>query len=228
MKKSKKQKSGHRRFHRLQLRRQEKKQRRLKVGRWYVSFSRRTWSIIVGISVLVTIAGGVYAFAPKVSVHSSESLNPADPFSTPFIITNESALALHNLTMSCEVDNLEGLTSEGCESCPAMGLSGFGTEDSQPIPEFQPGEQATLLCSGMSFSTPRGDFGPEDTKNAVVTITVKYRPDLSFWTQEKKFRFGTAPTANGQLIWIPMAKEMPGQSTPTSSVLQPLHTESPK
>jgi len=205
MNRSKKQKSGRGKIRRQ---RQQRQKRQSKIRHWASSISY-TWSLVVGISVLMTIVGTIYALTPKISVQPYGSLNPADPFSTPFIITNDSTLPIHNVSSKYEANNIEGVEMEGekseCSTCPDISIGGFSSGDTQPIVQMEPGEKTPLFVGGMTLAKPSGEI--KDTSaatNAEIIITVKYRPDWIPWQQERRWKFITAMNVEGQLVWVPV------------------------
>jgi hypothetical protein len=67
-------------------------------GRWqYLKLSYAVWSFIFGIIGPISI---VYSFYPSVSVPSSSSLDKGNPFSAPFIISNQSMFTMSNVQIS--------------------------------------------------------------------------------------------------------------------------------
>jgi hypothetical protein len=207
MMRSKKQKSGRGKIRRRRLQKQKK---RLSLRKWLFSIAY-AWKIIVGLSVVLTIIGTIYSLSPKVSVASYSNLNPADPFTTPFIITNNSSLPLHNVSARCKVDKLEGVKlyeeEIECETCPikSISLTGYESGKTESIPQIESGESSTFICSSDIPISEDGELvNTTSTTGAEITIFVRYRPSWVFWHHEQRFRFVTAKNANGQLVWIPL------------------------
>jgi hypothetical protein len=62
-------------------------------------------AILSGAAILFGLVTGVDWFLPSVSASPPAPLNPADPFSTPFIVTNNGHLALRSVEVSCYLTN---------------------------------------------------------------------------------------------------------------------------
>jgi hypothetical protein len=203
---SKKQKSGR---CKIRQRRQQRQKSRSIIRRWTASISY-TWAALGVLSVLLGIAGTIYGLSPKISVQSHGSLDPNDPFSTPFIITNEGTLPIHNVSSNYMVNNIKGVgvgeEEKICDTCPKiLGIGGFGSEDTEPIATIEAGEKTPLFVGAMKLTKPNG--GVIDTAiatNAEIVITVKYRPDWIPWRQERQWKFMSTANVEGQLVWVPV------------------------
>jgi hypothetical protein len=183
------------------------------IKRWGTSISYTwaiTWAAIVGLSVILGVVGTVYALTPKIAVQPYGSLDPNDPFSVPFIITNEGTLPIHNVSSNYMVNNIKGVKvgeeENACDSCPKIqGINGIGSESSDPISKIEAGEKTPLFVGAMKLTRPNGEIIDTATaSNAEIVITVKYRPDWIPWRQERHWRFVTVTNAEGQLVWVPV------------------------
>lgn len=71
------------------------------------------WTIIIAawkhllviLGYFATLAG-VLSLTPRLSVIATSALDPADPFSTPFTISNDGYLAIHSVTFRCAMRNV--------------------------------------------------------------------------------------------------------------------------
>ena len=56
-----------------------------------------TWALIVSTGVIVGLLTGPLVLIPRVTVTPSSTLDPSDPFSAPFIISNDSTFAIYDV-----------------------------------------------------------------------------------------------------------------------------------
>jgi len=154
-----------------------------------LALPRGLW-IVAGI--LATI-GGVLSLLPKVVVYAGAPLDPSQPFTTPFTISNEGYLPIHDVTFRCRIRRAQAEDGAAIIAYE-KGISPTGFA----VPLITPGEKSTVACPfPFEFNAP---FAGADFDFVVV-----FRPDWLLWHQEKSFRFGTTKTKEGQLIWLPRA-----------------------
>ena len=173
------------------------------VRRKLPAFLSSLWSIVVGVSVMMTIMGTVYAFAPKVSVSSGATLDPLDPFEAPFIISNESYLPISDVTFACKASKIqpsefaEEVAKERDGKIPILDSWSFGPGPRYVATTFNPGEKRTFICLSIAglLKSP--------ITSASIEISVTYRPAWILPKEERRFRFDTAMNKSGQLIWLP-------------------------
>jgi hypothetical protein len=178
----------------ISKRKQERRQRaRKSKKRKYASLLLK---FFYGALALVASVAGIDAYvASRISVSSSEALNPSDPFSTPFVISNDGYLPIKETLFSCGFRNVSYTAvdidfSKGVESQYAA----------PPIPTIGGGEKTTAWCFNP---TETGMFG--DIEQAEVDIVIRYRPAWLPWGQEKRARFLAVSGKDGKLYWLPKA-----------------------
>ena len=149
--------------------------------------------ILVGlITLLATILGlvtGYLSLIPRISVVQNQPLNVSDPFSTPFILSNDGPLGVNELEFSClvfKVDQTGGGGVTGAET--SMGLA---------AKRMEPGERATIPCSLLPFALT------SPLKSGDVAVRIIFRPDFVFWRKSRAFRFITFHASDGHLYWYP-------------------------
>jgi hypothetical protein len=161
------------------------------------------WSIIVGLSVLMTIIATVYAFSTKVSVTPEVTSDVSDPFRSPFILSNDSYLPITDVTFSCNANNIQ--PDEFVDDFP-KGTDGqtphLGSWTLKPGEGYKAdylaaGEKRTFECLSIAGLLKR------KITSATIEINVGYRPVWILWKQERSFRFDTQRNKDGILIWLP-------------------------
>jgi hypothetical protein len=166
-------------------------------------FITSSWSIIVGISVLMTIIGTIYAFSTRVSISSDVTLDPSDPFRTPFVISNDSYLPISDVTFSCKASNIQ--PNEFVDAFPPDQegrVPRLGEWSLKPGPRYvadylQPNEKRSFECLSII------GLLKHPITNASVEIFITYRPLWILWKQERQFKFDTQRNKDGQLVWLP-------------------------
>jgi hypothetical protein len=155
---------------------------------------------LIGAAALIL---GVYAsyvqLAPRISVSPSASLNPSDPFSTPFEVSNDGYLSIRDVQFLCRLTDVQAQPpgiNLSFENIGVMGPDQFLGDKSQNIRDIGPGRQATTKCN----LSPIFPVMPID--RADISITVSYKPDYLWSPRSEDFRFVTVRSSDGQLRWV--------------------------
>ena len=158
------------------------------------AFVRRSWKIIVGVSSVVGLIGGLMFFASRVTVSSLSPLNRNDPFSTPFSISNDGVFPIYDVKFHCYFKDIA--FPEG------GGFSGFSVEETvPPIQIIEAGEKATYKCL---LSVPNASSGSQ----ADIYVVASYQPKFLPYRTEKPYRFVMQQGSDKQWYWFgqPVAK----------------------
>lgn len=155
-------------------------------------FWKKAVSVIVGASAIASIISLLLSFLPQVSVRPEGKLDPKNPFSTPFVITNSGLTGINHVTFVCRLrhaTNDQGGKIIAFEK--GVRPTGF------VIPEIRPGESAT---TGLPFTWIGGT-----TVSADFDFVLEYRPSYYPLRKQSTFRFATARQQDGTLVWLPRA-----------------------
>lgn len=109
----------------------------------------------------VAVVSGLLALAyPRLTVAAQPLLNPSDPFSAPFVVSNDGYIPLTDVVISCVIDRIRGAADvDGSISRPPerqidrLGV-GERTSTACPAPVVAPIESADVLIS-VQFSPAR-------------------------------------------------------------------------
>lgn len=139
-----------------------------------------TFSLTV-VGGLLTIVLAYYAFSSKLSITPSGSLNPSDPFATPFVLQNDSLLWV-NLVKPYHC-SLRKITTEDY-----LVFQGIDTAiDAPPIPRLDPGESTAFFLPFRTVIILRAPINYAD-----IEVVVSYYPAfIPFYKKEKRVRFVT-------------------------------------
>lgn len=156
----------------------------------------RVWkkavSVMLGASAIASIISLLLSFLPQVSVRPEGKLDPKNPFSTPFVITNSGLTGINHVTFVCR---LRHATNDQGGKIIAFdkGVRPKGFV----ITEIKSGESAT---TGLPFTWIGGT-----TASADFDFVIEYRPSFYPLKKQSTFRFATARQQDGTLVWLPRA-----------------------
>ena len=146
--------------------------------------------IYVFVSVVLGMFVTILTLSPSVTVAPTQTLNLRDPLATPFIITNESLLAIHSVEISCGINKISSSAMNSSVENLSLGYA------KPPIAILNQKEQNTFLCPPtFKFESPI-DIGD-------ITVDITYRPDFLFWHQNHSSRFVTGKDSSGVVHWYP-------------------------
>jgi hypothetical protein len=131
------------------------------------------WRVIIFLIGVPSLYVGIVSILPRISVTPSEELNKYDPFSAPFIISNDGYIAIHSVNMPCTIDHLL-LSSQ-------TSMTNATASDDVFDDTLEPDGRSTHFCH-MQITDAK-------TKEVIITLTVSFRPDFYPWTTIRKFHF---------------------------------------
>jgi len=157
----------------------------------------KTWKKILGttflLAALVGIASGVIYFLPKVSVSWSAPLDPQNPFSTPFTVSNDGPLPIWNVEFYCRAHLIK---SAGNASISGGAKLAGGIA---PIKKMPPNERVDIPCVALLIFTFPGPILSADISIGASFTTLP----MSFWLhQEKETRLRTVRSSDGTFRWL--------------------------
>jgi hypothetical protein len=123
-------------------------------------------------------------------------VNPLDPFSVPFVLSNDGNVSIHAVNYSCIFNFMKserGLTFDGVE---------IGDERYIRA-RLYPSEKDTFRCLFAGNFAPPRVYLP--IRRADITIKILYRPSFRFSQQSKYFRFVAQRSIDNQLYWFPQS-----------------------
>lgn len=166
--------------------------------RWW----HRTWAKVVLIGGLIGAGFGLVAgfialandslvWFPRMTIVQGALLNPDDPFSSTFTITNTNPFSIYNVTPSCDIHHVKFGEADIANNGSAV------STDTQP--RMRPDDATTTLCRlGMEFPRPSDKVTWADVEILVSFSTpwhTKHRRAVRFVT--------TVHDSAGRLQWTP-------------------------
>jgi hypothetical protein len=165
------------------------------VGRTSQYFRETKWIvglIFAGITALITVLTGYEMLQVHVALEPDGLLNPGDPFSTEFSITNESGIfAVHDLTSSCYTIDVE--------TTHHVGVMGIGRTSLRTIPTIEPRASSTIQCPAWI-----GGYGAGagDVTKAEIEMDISYRPGWSPLHKNERYPFIGMPDVQKTVHWM--------------------------
>ena len=143
----------------------------------------------ISIAVLIcTLLSGLMTFAPILTVDAGAPRDPNNPFSYPFIVSNNMIVPLFGVTISCKFHDVE------FEGGGTLDNNAAGSEETFSI--MAPHQKTTAPCQkGINMNAP--------LKNGAVTIAVNYSAFLWPFKTSTIRHFKTELTADKKTTWLP-------------------------
>jgi hypothetical protein len=152
--------------------------------------------LVLGLATIVGGLAAALALLPRVTVTSSDPVDPANPFSASFTITNTGYIPLRSVFIGVGVGQFGGHAA---------------TFDPSRKPNYWPRvdrpEWKNLnLGLDEKFTITPGDIfglGNENTRLgfADIAVVVSYEPPIIPWRREKVFPLIAHKQTNGQFYW---------------------------
>lgn len=149
-----------------------------------------------------TLAGGWF-FWPSVAIEPLAPLDPSNPLTVPFQITNAGALTLHDVQATCHGrEVVVGGAVLDHNSFPATQRPTPSPDPLHPIGDLRPDNSETIWCAVLSSSTSMGPLavsGP--LKSADIEVILEFRA-FGFWPHSAVRRFATVAGPDKLLRWV--------------------------
>jgi hypothetical protein len=150
------------------------------------------------------LAGGTAAavmLLPGVTVHPEGPVDPFNPNSISFAISDANFIPLNNVNVYLMI-------------CYAVAAPAPSTQQCQPpykTRKFKAGWRDHALAADQPFTIVLDDFlrltAPAKFGGADISIIVEYQPWFVPVRQEKEFRFATDLGTDGKLYWVPQSTD---------------------
>jgi hypothetical protein len=137
---------------------------------------------------LVGIPGlyvGILSVLPRISITPQEPLQRHEPFSAPFIISNDGYSTVHTINLTCSLDSVLDTHRNR--------YTNVTTPSSQNIDYLAAGGRSTFDCPVGNLQILEADF----------SIIVSFRPDFLPWHKIEIFHFRARIADNGSVRWFP-------------------------
>lgn len=165
-------------------------------------YLKQTWKLLSQLFALTAlslgVATGYLALIPHVTIVETQPFNPGDPFSVPFVLSNEGPLGINSLDAACVINKI--LTNQ---SNVIQNSTMTATPTAFLKPHLEVGERDTLVCPVDLMAGGAGQVTGAD-----IEFDAHFRPDFTFWRVTRKYRFTTTLDSAGVLHWIPVPLDL--------------------
>src|SRR5713101_1808954 len=158
-----------------------------------ISGTRVLWSLV---GVVLAVASGYALFHPHVSVEPELVLNPANPFSTEFKITNESGIfSVHDLASYCWTQSLSTSHNIGIWD-PSRATA---NQPQHKISLLEPRRSSTIDCAPVmgGIGTYTGNVIHAD-----IGISISYKQNWWPVVQTEYYPFSAMRDSQGVAHWM--------------------------
>ena len=152
-----------------------------------------TGKVLAALGLLLAISGTYYTLNPKLTITATGALDPLNPYSTPFVIKNESVLPLYDIDPEWHYRTMSSENNSGLNNSKFI-------NNIVPVPTLSPGESTSIFMP--TFIHFGGKAGR--VKYIDVSVTVKFRPFIPV-PMSKGFRFVTVRTSDKAFHWLSKA-----------------------
>jgi hypothetical protein len=155
---------------------------------WYTRLALG-WRILIFALGVPGLYLGILGLLPKVSVTPGELVRDYDPFSVPFVVSNDGPLPMHDVQTSCGLESLMqgNLRVSRIEMRPQSEFRFLG--------DLGSGGRATTFCGGFIIA-------PNTPKEAKLSVQVSFRPDFLPFHTSHTFFFRSITDRDGRLRYI--------------------------
>jgi hypothetical protein len=168
----------------------DSKTRTIQRPRRWLDAWKNVWAIV---GPLVSLVGLAFLLWPQITINNIASLNPDDPLSAQFMITNSGHVPIYNVHVVCSLN-------VGEEGGLYLGDVTINSSMIAPINRISPGQGATRSCSVSS----------KGSKTDNIEISVGYRWPIIWRQDEKVSFFKTVRSEGGAVFLLP---DLPPAST---------------
>jgi hypothetical protein len=160
------------------------------------SFLKLLWKaieLVIYIAAAIGALSGILALInPSISISQTTPLNPTDPFSAFFIVSNDDTLTINSVSFDCVIHNLT--SSE-------LNVSDSDFEDhNYDLDVLEPGEKTSIKCpldAAITFAVP------PNYDNVDIVLAVRFRVAFLPWFEYRTYRFVIEHGSDGSLSWYP-------------------------
>lgn len=168
----------------------------------FVALTQKCWKVVTIGAVFLSLTNILLGWAASVSVASFVPLEPRNPFSAPFAISNDGKFPIYEVQFGCYVVRADYKPpSKSKVTRHVTRLNGFY------IGRIGSGETQTIQCHSIAMS-----IGP--IREAEISIQVCFRPLLLPWRTAIERKFITILDSKGHFQWLKQPMTEASASSP--------------
>jgi len=148
------------------------------------------------VSLIAALISSYFLLRPQIEVEPDIAIDPKQPMTTPFRITNRGVLPIYNVHKECGITKL----NTGENGQPQVNLFKFSFRDTTDpyIPRLDEGESTSVLIRDghFPFIVPGKPFECGD-----IDVVVEYTTAIIGFRKKQSFRFETRRDVNNEVRW---------------------------
>jgi hypothetical protein len=149
------------------------------------------WRIVIFVIGIPSLYAGIASFFPRVTTSPGEPLHTHSEFSAPWIISNDSLTAIHDVKLLCRPDHfLDKYRND---------FTGGGFSDDIVDDE--------IAANGRSSHNCALNIPDNVVKEAIITTVVSFRPDFLWWRVTAQQSYKGYKDDNGAMHWSPYSRD---------------------
>jgi len=151
---------------------------------------------LAGLVAFCGVALAVPPFLPWIEVSTDATLDPGDPFATPFIVHNASFLPIYSVRVLCHFNRI---VTDPKHTGNQWDVSGIRAVRTPFIEVIEAQSRITSECwFPLAFREAKARLIEGD-----IGIIVEFRPSFYPWRQTRGARFVMRKDSAGQERWFP-------------------------
>ena len=164
------------------------------IWRWLRVLSPTSW-LCASVSLILALIGSYYLLRPQIEVEPDTAIDPKQPMTTPFRITNRGVLPIYNVRKECGTTKLA--TDQSANQ--RFTISGITFRDStdSTIPRLDSGESTSVSFRPVMFPIMSG----HPIESGDIDVVVEYTTAIIGIHKKQSFRFETRKDVNNEIRW---------------------------
>ena len=154
------------------------------------------WAGVVALGVLLGILSAIYTFLPKISITPTSTLDPSNPFQTPFVLVNESPLPLNSVGVGILV--VELVDDAGNQMLKNVKLRAADPHFGGIPTHLKPRQKVPIGLENYIAHM-------SGVKTVILQMEVHYKPMFYPKSIDETFKFKALKSTWGEMIWFPLA-----------------------
>lgn len=148
------------------------------------------------VSLVLALIGSYFLLRPQIDVEPDTALNPVQPMTTPFRITNRSVLPVYSVKKWCGIKKLQ--TDQTAQQRLSISNLGFIDATEPAIPRLDSGESTSVFIHVEHLPI---SISSQPIVSGDIEVVVDYVTAILRTHREQIFRFETRKDANNEVRW---------------------------
>ena len=165
------------------------------IWRWLQVLSPTGW-VCASVSLALALVGSYYLLRPQIEVEPDTAIDPKQPITTPFRITNRGVLPIYKVRKWCAVHRLE--TAQDIPQRVTISDMGFLNATEQVISRLDAGE-STSVSIQTTFAPFQFIAAPYVSGD--IEVMVEFNTAITGTHEKRHYRFETRKDIKNEIGW---------------------------